>query len=166
VWKTITTGNFRTTTALRDALKEQDIWIGELAAQMLRLPTFKVEREPTNFGLSLVTPSQLGLRSDRPTFSEVHAHALEAGLDLCPSEVGPQLRLQYADQKVGEFLLIGMKPLLTASGSDACFVVGNGGAGLLIIGRLAGPHLNVTSRSRFVFVLRSPRQADDTRIAD
>ena len=77
---------------------------------------------------------------------------MEAGLDLCPPEVGPQLRLQYADQKVGEFLLIGMKPLPTASDSDACFVVGNGGAGLLIIGRSAGPNLTVTSRSQFVFV--------------
>jgi hypothetical protein len=108
----------------------------------------------TSDDLSLVAVSQLGFGSNRASFAEVHAHAMEVGLDLCPPDVGPQLRLQYLDRKVGEYLVIGMKPLPTASGTDTCIVVGNGGAGLLIIGRSAAANLMVVSRTRFVFVLR------------
>jgi hypothetical protein len=154
VWKTIIIGNYPTAIALRDALAQDDILIGDLAAQMLRLPTFTLTSTRAKIDLSLVAARQLGFRSSRASFAEVYAHAAEVGLDLCPSEVGPQLRLQYLDQKVGEYLIIGMKPLPTASGSDACFVVGNGGAGLLIIGRSAASDLTVASRSRFVFSSR------------
>jgi len=60
-------------------------------------------------------------------------------------------RLRYLDQRRGEYLLIGMAPLSTVDGSAACFVVGNGGAGLIIIGRSAGADMTVSSRTRFVF---------------
>ena len=83
----------------------------------------------------------------------INVYPASGSFDLCPAEAGPQLRLQYPDQKVGEYLVIGMKPLPTADGSDACFVVGNGGAGLIIIGRSAGPDATAESQSRFVFAL-------------
>lgn len=153
-WKTITMGNYRTVYALRDALRQRQIWIGDLAAEMLRLPTFTLSSAHTSVDLSVTKVSQLGLGSNGASFAEIHAHATEVGLDLCPPDVGPQLRLQYPDQKLGEYLLIGMAPLPTANGSDACFLVGNGGAGLFIIGRSAGADLTVPSRARFVFVVR------------
>jgi hypothetical protein len=153
-WKTVTLGNYRTVHALRDALRQREIWIGDLAAEMLRLPTFRLNAANTSVDLSVAAVSQLGLGSNGASFPEIHAHAMELGLGLCPPEVAPQLRIQYPDQKVGEYLLIGMKALPTASGSDACFVVGNGGAGLFIVGRSAGTDVTVPSRSQFVFVLR------------
>ena len=153
-WKTITMGNYRTVIALRDALVQQNIRIGHLAAQMLRLPTFTLTSEYTSIDLSVVAVRQLGFRSDRASFTEIYARAMEVGLRLCPPEVGPQLRLQYPDQKAGEYLLIGMEHLPTANGADAHFIIGNGGAGLLIIGRSAGVDLTVAPHSRFVFVLR------------
>ena len=153
-WKTIILGNYRTAYALRDALHQQPIWIGDLAAEMLRLPTFTLVSADTSIDLAVVAVSQLGLGLSHASFAEIHAHAMELGLGLCPPEVGPQLRLQYLDQKAGEYLLIGMQALPTASGTDACFVIGNGGAGLLIIGRSAEADLTVPSRSRFVFALR------------
>jgi hypothetical protein len=50
-----------------------------------------------------------------------------------------------------------MAPLPTADGSAACFVVGNGGAGLIIIGRSAGADMTVPSRTRFVFARSQER---------
>lgn len=152
-WKTITVGSYRSAIALRDALVERGIHIGDLAGQMLRLPAFKLSSAPAHVKLSVIAVKQLVPGSDRASFAAIHAHAIEAGFDLCPAEAGPQLRLQYPDQKVGEYLVIGMKPLPTADGSDACFVVGNGGAGLIIIGRSAGPDATAESQSRFVFAL-------------
>jgi hypothetical protein len=52
---------------------------------------------------------------------------------LAPAEAGPQLRLQYADQPSGEFLIVGTRPLRTWSGESLVFVVANGGAGLHLL---------------------------------
>ena len=151
VWKTIIVGSYRSAIALRDALVKQRIRIGDVAGQMMRLPDFTVTNASARIDLSVLTVGQLVRRSDGATFAEIHAHAVELGLKLCAPEVGPQLRLQYRDQRLGEYLLIGMAPLPTVDGSEGCFVVGNGGAGLLIIGRSAGADLAVSSRARFVF---------------
>lgn len=154
VWKTITVGNYRSAIALHDALAAHDVHVGDLAGQMLRLPTFRLVSTPTRINLSLIAVRQLVPGSDRASFAQIHAQAIETGFDLCPAEAGPQLRLQYPDQKLGEYLVIGMKPVPAADGSDACFIVGNGGAGLIIIGRSAGADAMIASRSRFVFALR------------
>jgi len=154
VWKTIVVGNYRSAIAVRDALVARRIGIGDLAGQMLRLPAFTLMPRSISIDLSVLSAGQLVQRSDGATFAEIHAHAIELGLELCAPEVGPQLRLQYPDQRLGEYLLIGMAPLPTADGSEACFVVGNGGAGLFIIGRSAGANLTVSSHARFVFTRR------------
>jgi len=157
-WKEINLGSYPTVIALREALKEQRILIGDLADRMLELPSFHVSSSVTRIKLMVLTATELGLGIDSTSFAQVQAHALKMGLDLCPPEVGPQLRLQYLAQKVGEYLLIGMKPLHTASRIDACFVVANGGAGLLLIGRLARSDLTVSSQSQFVFALRQQQR--------
>src|SRR5512134_2436577 len=114
VWKTIDIGNYPSPVALHDALVAQGIHVGDLAGQMLRLPTFKLTSAPAQIELSTIAVRQLVPGSDRTSLAEVHAHAIEAGLDLCPAEAGPQLRLQYPDQRLGEYLVIGMKPLPAA----------------------------------------------------
>jgi hypothetical protein len=152
-WKTITVGDYRSPIALHDVLVERGIHVGDLAGQMIRLPAFKVTAATARIELSLIAFHQLVPAPARASFATIHAHAIEAGLDLCPAEAGPQLRLQYPEQSLGEYLVMGMAPLPTADGSDACFVVGNGGAGLVIVGRSAGPDEMVASRSRFVFAL-------------
>jgi len=48
----------------------------------------------------------------------IYAAAKERGLELCPAEVGPQLRLQYQDQ-LDEWLVIGMEPILGPDGTLA-----------------------------------------------
>jgi hypothetical protein len=153
VWRTIAVGTYRSATALHDALVTKGVHVGDLAGQMLRLPAFRLVSAPTRIDLTLLAVRELVPGSARASFGQIHAHAIEAGFDLCPAEAGPQLRLQYPDQRVGEYLMVGMKPLPAADGSDACFVVGNGGAGAIIVGRSAGADAMVASRSRFVFAL-------------
>jgi hypothetical protein len=58
--------------------------------------------------LVCVTLSDLGMWSgDYPAICK---RAQAIGLELCPAEVGLQLRLQYTDQPKGETLLLGMEP--------------------------------------------------------
>jgi hypothetical protein len=49
-----------------------------------------------------------------------------------------------------------MEPVTTAQGEVVAFIVGNGGAGLMLIGGDARPDLIVPATTRFVFL--RPRQ--------
>jgi hypothetical protein len=77
---------------------------------------------------------------------------VQLGLELCPAEVGPQLRLEYLNQPVGEFLHIAMRPVATYRGDLVDLTVANGGAGLILIGGDGSPELNLHSNVKFVFV--------------
>jgi len=85
------------------------------------------------------------------TLTEVYARARQLGFGLAAAEVGPQLRLQYFDQPVGEFLIIGMEPIKTWSGEPVILSVANGGAGLILIGQDVGHDAEISVISRILF---------------
>jgi hypothetical protein len=64
----------------------------------------------------------------------------------------PKLRLHYVNQPLGEFLHIAMQPVATWRGELVDLTVGNGGAGLLLLGGDGSPDLTLHSRVKFVFV--------------
>jgi len=68
------------------------------------------------------------------------------------------LRLEYLNQPIGEFLHIAMLPVATYGGDLVDLTVGNGGAGLILIGGDGSPDLKLHSSVKFVF-------ARPTRIA-
>src|SRR5438046_1008043 len=67
------------------------------------------------------------------------------------AEVAPQLRLQYFDQPIGEFL-VGMEPIRTWKGVPVILTVANGGAGLVLIGQDGRADAEIPVASRFLFV--------------
>ena len=157
VWKTITVGTFRDSFALRNALDARDCGIGDGAAQILARPSFVLAARRNELDLITVTAEQLGFQTEAVQLHDVYARAQQLGFELAPPEAGPQLRLQYADQPSGEFLIVGMGPLRTWSGEPLVFVVANGGAGLHLLSQDArGP---VYSKSRILFV-RGRHDAD------
>ena len=107
-------------------------------------------------------PSVIRLREalQTPPFvlGDILARARQLGFKLCPAEVGPALRLAYRDQPIGEFLHIGMKPLMAGGGEARDFTLGNAGTGLLLLGGDAAPDLVVSWTTRFVLVV--PGNAD------
>jgi hypothetical protein len=90
----------------------------------------------------------------------------QLGFELAAAEVGPQLRLQYFDQPMGEFLIVGMKPIKTWNGEQVVLNVANGGAGLILIGQDGRDDAEIPVTSRFVF-MRSSELSDaiDTAVA-
>jgi hypothetical protein len=51
-------------------------------------------------------------------------------LELCPPDLGPYLRIDYADQPQGEHLFIAMKPITASDGEPRIFVVEHTSVGL------------------------------------
>lgn len=158
VWKTIALGTRDSAGALRQALAAARCGVGDLAGEILDRPAFAVSERRTELDLAILSVAGLGIEEEAASLAEIYGRAARLGYALCPAEVGPQLRLQYRDQPVGEFLRIAMEPVSTPSEDFAAFVVGNGGAGLILIGTGASPELVVPSMVRFVFV--RPRSAD------
>jgi len=74
------------------------------------------------------------------------------GYQLCPPEVAVQLRLQYHDQPVGEFLDVAMEPIATYEGVLAGLSLANGGAGLMLVGQSVSLETIPGRGTRFVFV--------------
>lgn len=151
-WKTITIGTFANSLTLRNELDRKGCNVGGQAAEILARPTFDVSSQKTNVELARVSPAQLGFTSDTATLANVYARAQQVGLKLAAAEVGPQLRIQYFDQPIGEFLIIGMDPIKTWGGEPIILNVANGGAGLILLGQDGRAEADIPVTSRFIFV--------------
>jgi hypothetical protein len=156
-WKSITVGQQRGVNAVRNALDDARIAVGDSADEILGRPAFTFAREPRQLDLVLLSVAALGF-DQGGTLAEIHARAIKLGFELCPEEVGPQLRLQYRNQPVGEFLHVAMKPQRTYGGDLTDFTLANSGAGLSLLGGGAHPDLVVARNVVFVFVRPSPAQ--------
>ena len=158
VWKTIIIGTFADTFALRNALDAAGCSIGDLAAQILARPAFTLSVRKTSVELFAVSAAELGFATDTVSLAAIYARAQLLGFGLAAAEVGPQLRLQYLDQPIGEFLAIGMEPITTWNGERAIITVANGGAGLTLFGQDGSADAQVSAASLFLFV-RSKKAA-------
>jgi hypothetical protein len=159
IWKTVVIGRHRGVDAVRNALDAARVAIGDSADEILGRPALTFAAEPRELNLVLVSVAALGFGPEGGSLADIHVRALRLGLELCPEEVGPQLRLQYRNQPVGEFLHVAMKPLRTYHGTPTDFSLANSGAGLALLGGSADPELVIAGNVRFVFVRPSPFQA-------
>lgn len=120
IWKTITLGVHQSPSEYRKALEASGYRIGDYADQILN--KVKVSEEEVQLDLVVMTVAELGFKNGA-TYQEVYARAIELGLELCPSEVGPALRQQCPNQSYGEKLRIAMDPL-TGSEEDILAMFG------------------------------------------
>ncbi|MEY9180021.1 hypothetical protein ABIG06_001941 [Bradyrhizobium sp. USDA 326] len=151
-WKTIALGTFVDSFALRNALDKKGCGVGGLAAEILARPAFVVGSTKTDVELVAVSAVEIGFSAEVVNLAAIYARAQLFGFELAAAEVGPQLRLQYLDQPMGEFLIIGMEPIKTWSGEPVILNVANGGAGLILIGQDGRPDAEIAAISRIVFV--------------
>lgn len=162
IWKRITVGTYKGVNDVREALDAARMRVGDSADEILGRPAFPFSRTQTELDLVVITAGDLGFQPGRTRVAEIYRRAMQVGLELCPAEVGPQLRLQYPNQPIGEFLHIAMQPIATYHGDLIDLTVGNGGAGLLLIGGDGSPDLKLHSSVKFVFV----RPAQVARVED
>lgn len=152
VWKTIKLGTgFRNADDFRKALESGGYRIGDWANDILGKPAFKVAAEKIEVDLVKVTVAELGFK-DGARRDQIYERAKEIGLELCPDEVGPQLRLQYRDQPNNEWILVGMESILDSGGGLEVFYVRRGGSGLWLFGSWGDSGRFWDADCRWVFV--------------
>lgn len=152
IWKRITLGTHKGVNALRDSLDAANIRIGESADEILGRPAFRFSKTRMPLDLVVLTAVDLGFDKGSWPLRDLYQRAVQLGLELCPAEAAPQLRLEYLNQPVGEFLHVAMQPIATYRGDLVDLTVGNGGAGLILIGGDGSPDLKLHSSVKFVFV--------------
>lgn len=114
VWKTITIGNVQRD-ELMSTLKARGMNAMDWLADIIQQDEFTVVDKEEQVDLVNISVAELGF--DRATrYDAICARAEELGLKLCPSEVGPQLRLQYLDQPRNERLHVAMEAIYDLDG--------------------------------------------------
>jgi hypothetical protein len=152
VWKTVKLGtNLKTADDFRSAIKQAKMKIGDWGNDILGNPAFTVSETEMNVDLVNVSVADLGFK-DGAYRRDIIAKALSLGLELCPAEVGPALRLQYADQPKGEWLVIGMEPITASDGNLGVFDVGHGYGERWLNGHNGNSDNFWDAVGRFVFV--------------
>src|SRR5215475_6500626 len=127
--------------------------VGLSADEILGRPAFPYAKMKADVKLAVLSAAELGVESDESSLSDVYERARRVGLELCPAEVGLQLRLEYRNQPLGEALDIAMEPVATYSGDPTILTLANWGTGLILIGRDGRSESTVSRISRLVFAL-------------
>ncbi|MDH5442142.1 MAG: hypothetical protein OEX08_00860 [Candidatus Nomurabacteria bacterium] len=123
VWKTIKIGTgLSTAEGFTDAIHKLGAKVSDWANDIMKQKAFTVAKEETEINLVKVTVKELGFK-EGATYEDICNRAKELGLELCPAEVAPQLRLQYTDQPKGEWLRIAMEPIVGSGGYSNVFEV-------------------------------------------
>ncbi len=151
IWKTIKLGTGpKTANDFRKALQDGGFLLGEWANDILGKTTFKAAKKKTEIDLVVISVAELGFKNGA-TLQDIYQRAQELGFDICPPEVGPQLRLQYKDQPNGEWLPIGMEPVVVSNGPLRVFSVGRDDSGLWFDGHWGHPGAFWDPDDRWVF---------------
>jgi hypothetical protein len=152
VWKSIRLGTgLKTRSDFFTAFNEAKFKVGGYVNGILRDRHFSVSDSEVFVQLVNISVEELGF-SGPAKRAEIYAQAFERGLKLCPAEVGPQLRLQYLDQPHGEWLTIGMEPILNDDGDPSVFFVAHSHGKLLLSGDYGYYDLSYNPEKRFIFV--------------
>ncbi len=118
IFRTIQLGTFYSIANLHEALKKGGFnidydwndhdreWTNDLLNKTALVPI------PITMNLVRLSVKDLGFPKGA-IIQKIYKRAKKLGLNPCPAEVGPQLRLQYPDQPMHENLIIAMEPIIT-----------------------------------------------------
>ena len=151
--KTIETDpNINSPETAKQAILDKGFKLYGYAEDFLQKISFSKEKKEYN----LVSFSVKGLGfSSGATTKQIYDKAEELGLELCPAEVGPLLRLNYLDQPNGEYLRIAMKTIEASDGDAHLFAVFHGDGERYLRADWDDPDGRWDAGNCFVFLRRS-----------
>jgi len=89
-------------------------------SMLLNKAEFISTKDPEEMTLIRLTVGDLGFKTSATT-TQIFERAEELGLELCPPDTGPNYRLKYRNQPLGEYFRIGMKPITGSDGVPRVF---------------------------------------------
>ncbi|MFZ2959434.1 MAG: hypothetical protein WA705_21310 [Candidatus Ozemobacteraceae bacterium] len=133
----------------------------------MQLKTVRLRVADLGFATGALTREIMGSVEDRDLFGHpapfTGGRCTQLGLDLCPPKLGPELRLQYSEQPVGERIYIAMKPITASDGEPRIFVVEHNSHGMSLDAVRARPGHEWPPDAIFVFCAREVSVAEKTR---
>lgn len=147
----------KTREQLQQELEQAGVTVTSYAQDMMRSQDFTTLPVAEIVDTVRLRVEDLGFHNSA-TIDQLYKKAEELGLDLCPSEVGPHMRLATKDQPIGDYYWIGMKQITDSYGNPDVFLLARGGVGLWLDGPWAGPDLRWDPEREFVFSLRKQTQ--------
>ncbi|MFH0804512.1 MAG: hypothetical protein V1896_02840 [Candidatus Zambryskibacteria bacterium] len=131
-------------------LKEKNIYISDYAKDLLNSQDFKTSETQEDLNLVRLTVKDLGFPNGATT-DEIYKRAEDFGLELCPAEVGPQLRLSYSETG---WMFIAMKQISDRDGYPDVFHLRCVGDWLRMSTGDAAPSCRWNSHDPFLFCSR------------
>ncbi len=125
----------KTKDQLKKEMDENNVYHSEWADYLINSNDFIVSKNIERIDLVRLTVKDLGF-PDGATTQEIYDKAEKLGLELCPAEVGPHLRLQYPGK---EWMLIAMKQIAGRHDNPDVFSLGTDGDQLELDGYDAEP---------------------------
>lgn len=133
------------------------------AESMMKNPDFLASvkerlKNPETISLIKLKVRDLGF-TENPTTDQLYKRAEELGLDLCPAETGPHLRLKYEkvfkrEQPMNEYLYTAMKQITDSAGSLGLFDVARHDVGFWLYNDWTYPTIKWYLGHEFVFRLQ------------
>lgn len=139
---------------LEAALERAGFNVSDYARSMMKSQDFTTERQKEQTDLVRLTVDALFNDGRTHTTDEVFSRAKEFGLELCPAEVGPHLRLSYKDQPLDEWIYVAMKQISGSGGYPYVFNVERDDGGSWLSYGWARPDNEWNPEDKFVFRLR------------
>lgn len=150
--KTIETNpNIKSSADAEKELIAKGFRITDNAKHMLKSTSFS--KESVEYELVSFSVASLGFPQGATT-KEIFAKGQELGLELCPAEVGPNLRLQYGDRAVNDYLLLAMDTITDADGDSSVWYVRRVSDGSWLSEGWATPGDRLSADNQVVFVRR------------
>ncbi len=143
----------KTVERFKSKLTPPKYYISDWANQLLESGDFMVLKGTETADLVRLSVADLGF-PDGATTDQIYQKAEELGLELCPAEVGPQLRLSTDDP---DYMLIAMKQITDRGGGPDVFYLYSGGGELGLSADGAEPDRRWGPGNRFVFLLRKEK---------
>lgn len=140
----------KTKEQLKSELTPPKYYVFDWANQLMEHRDFTVLKETEHADLVRLTVKDLGFDQGATT-DEIYKKAIFLGLELCPAEVGPYLRLSYSG---GDWMYIAMKQITGRDGDPGVFSLNRYEAELRLHGSGAEPEDRWGADDQFVFRLR------------
>jgi hypothetical protein len=120
VWKTARLGVCKDAGEYRKALATAHISVSAWADDLIG--KIQIAENERDVALVRVSTAQLGFTA-AVRRDVIYERASSLGLERCPPEVGLRLRQDYSDQRSGEWLLMGMDPVVGSYSQLKFFVL-------------------------------------------